>query len=134
MPIIRHFSHQFKFSLLFHNLIQIPWFSQQAALMGLSSSPFVSPVSMNGTQFNGLTGGGSNSLSGVGGGGSGQNQLGSSLSNNVSFSNGLNLAQQSLDALALQGHPYAPGITTAWDLVNKKRKESFSVTGIVCQC
>ncbi|OQV24571.1 putative CUGBP Elav-like family member 3 [Hypsibius exemplaris] len=119
-------------------------YAQQAALMGLGSSPFGNPVGLNGSQYNGLTGAGSNGLSALGNGGP---NLSNSLTGHVSsngggFSNGLNLTQQSLDALALQGHPYASGTATfllpsaaaptaAWDLVNKKRKSSGSFVNVM---
>ncbi|OQV24570.1 CUGBP Elav-like family member 3 [Hypsibius exemplaris] len=44
-------------------------YAQQAALMGLGSSPFGNPVGLNGSQYNGLTGAGSNGLSALGNGG-----------------------------------------------------------------
>ena len=112
---------------------EIGLFSQQAALLGLGSSPFGLNAALNGnlnSQFGNLN---SASLTGVGGNQSLSNSLAAAQGLNNNFSNGLNLTQQSLDALALQGHQYAPG---SWDvnMLSKKRKESFGVPGIVLFC
>ncbi|GAU94112.1 hypothetical protein RvY_05941-2 [Ramazzottius varieornatus] len=84
--------------------------AQQAALLGLGSSPFgLNPAALNGnlnSQFGNLN---SASLSGVGGNQGLSNSLVAAQQSMNNFGNGLNLTQQSLDALALQGHQYAPG-------------------------
>ena len=120
--------------------------------MGMNASPFVSPV-LAGSQFNNLS---SNPMGGLSGGNQSLNHLSS---NSYNTTNGLNMTQQSLDALALQAqaaHQYAPGSSvSAWDLqrpsvadslvqvpgvtdprnlvpMQRKRKEQFGLSGIVC--